>query len=119
MKTTAALLAASFALTAAAGQGVTFDTPVTYTQPVTYAAGVTYLAPVTYGAEVKTVAAAEPVVLEGIVVTPKRTYTASEWDAHLLAREEGPAPRLLPVHRMHKRGGDWTGVMKSFLPVFH
>ncbi|TAJ53186.1 MAG: hypothetical protein EPN60_08035 [Nevskiaceae bacterium] len=91
--TLAALAALSFA---AQAEGVTFNTPVTYTQPVTYAAGVTYLAPVTYsqsaqaGAQLR--AAAEPVVLERVIVTPTRTYAESEWRALRLARAEKQAP---------------------------
>ena len=91
--TLAALAAPSFA---AQAEGVTFNTPVTYTQPVTYAAGVTYLAPVTYsqtaqaGAQLR--AAAAPVMLERVIVTPTRTYAESEWRALRLARAEKQAP---------------------------
>lgn len=93
MKKSAAFLALAAASLVAQAEGVTFNTPVTYTQPVTYAAGVTYLAPVTYsetaraGAAVQT-AAAEPVMLERVIVTPTRTYAESEWRALRLARAE-------------------------------
>lgn len=88
MKLTTALAAAlaTTALTAQAG-GVVFQTAVTYTEPVTYAAGVTYLAPVTYApTTTEAKAAAVPVVLERIVVTPKRTYGEHEWHAHLATK---------------------------------
>ena len=91
--TLAALAALSFA---AQAEGITFNTPVTYTQSVTYAAGVTYLAPVTYSqtaqASAQLRAAAEPVVLERVIVTPTRTYAESEWRALRLARAEKQAP---------------------------
>ena len=102
MKLTTALAAAlaATALTAQAG-GIVFQTAVTYTEPVTYAAGVTYLAPVTYAPSTPDArAAAMPVVLEGIVVTPKRTYGEREWHAHLAAR--GAAAQTYPV-RSEKR----------------
>jgi hypothetical protein len=85
MKTTAAALIAALAFnTAAHAGGIVFKTPVTYTEPVTYAAGVTYLSAVTYSetADVTGAAKAAPVVLEGIVVTPKHTYTTTEWKHH-------------------------------------
>ena len=94
-------LAATLATAAAAAQagGVVFNTPVTYTEPVTYAAGVTYLAPVTYAPTATTAAqakaAATPVVLERLIVTPTRTYAESEWRVHLASKK--PASQLYPV----------------------
>jgi hypothetical protein len=90
MKSTA-LLVTAFATTlatatlAAQANGVVFNTPVTYTEPVTYAAGVTYLAPVTYSTaadhSAQQLAAANPVVLERLIVTPARIYAEHEWNA--------------------------------------
>lgn len=91
MKKTAALISLTLLSLAAQAEGVTFNTPVTYTQPVTYAAGVTYLAPVTYS-ETRQLAAlnaaAAPVMLDGVIVTPSRTYSEAEWRAVRLARAE-------------------------------
>lgn len=84
MKTTTLSLAAALALTAASSQaeGITFNKPVTYTQAVTYSAGVTYLAPVTYGEPaLASNVQAEPVRLERIIVTPRRSYSEREWRA--------------------------------------
>lgn len=98
MKPTSSLAAALLASTTLAAQagGVVFQTAVTYTEPVTYAAGVTYLAPVTYApTTAETRAAAMPVVLERIVVTPKRTYGEREWHAHLATK--AAAAQTYPV----------------------
>lgn len=106
MKTTI-LLAAALTSTsmAAVAAGVVFKTPVTYTEPVTYAAGVTYLAPVTYAAATTTL---EPVLLERVIVTPKRVYAEHEWQAHIATR--GATARLWPVHstrRLDLGGHNW------------
>ena len=94
-----ALAAVSFA---AQAEGVTFNTPVTYTQPVTYAAGVTYLAPVTFSESARAPAlvqaAAEPVMLERVIVTPSRSYAESEWHALRLA-SNAPKPRRAEATR--------------------
>jgi len=89
MKSTTLLAAAlaTFSLQAHAG-GVVFEAPVTYTEPVTYAAGVTYLAPVTYA---PTAAKPVPVVLERVVVTPKRRYTEQEWQVAQANQRKGAA----------------------------
>lgn len=96
MKKTTALLSLALLSLAAQAEGVTFNTPVTYTQPVTYAAGVTYLAPVTYSEghqdSRQVQAAAAPVMLERVIVTPTRSYAESEWRALRLARADKKAP---------------------------
>ncbi|MDO9453076.1 MAG: hypothetical protein Q7J29_09460 [Stagnimonas sp.] len=94
-------IAATLATAAVAAQagGVVFNTPVTYTEPVTYAAGVTYLAPVTYSQtamnEAQAKAAATPVVLERVIVTPTRTYAEQEWHVHLASKKV--AAQFYPV----------------------
>lgn len=121
MKKLAALIATAIAFSANASDGVTFNRAVTYTQPVTYTAGVTYLGEVTYADQgAKKAASAEPVLLEGLVVTPTHTYSRSEWDAKMQARFERDrdAPRMVRVHRQAKRR-DWTSVLKSFTEVFN
>lgn len=109
----AAALAAASTL-ASANEGITFSKPVTYTQPVTYAAGVTYLAPVTYAASTTTL---EPVVLEGIVVTPKRTYSASEYRVHLLSKRS-KSPHTTVVRHQRQRS-EWNGVVGVLGKVFN
>lgn len=105
MNKTAALLALAAASFAAQADGITFNTPVTYTQPVTYAAGVTYLAPVTFSESAKAPAlvqaAAQPVVLERVIVTPTRSYAESEWQALRLARAEPKSDRARPTRYIH------------------
>lgn len=95
----ATLATTATVVSAAQAGGVVFNTPVTYTEPVTYAAGVTYLAPVTYSPDASVSAqvraAATPVVLERVVVTPTRTYAESEWHVHMASKK--PAAQLYPV----------------------
>jgi len=92
------LLTAALAATALTAQasGVVFNSPVTYTEPVTYAAGVTFLAPVTFGPQdAQARAAATPVMLERVIVTPSRTYAEHEWRTHLASKKA--APQYWPV----------------------
>jgi len=122
MKKTTTLLSLALLSLAAQAEGVVFNTPVTYTQPVTYAAGVTYLAPVTYSeggkvAKSVQVSAAEPVVLERVIVTPTQTYSESEWKALRLARAEqksrNHSTRYLQVRSENAPRND--GAMTRFL----
>lgn len=116
----ATLATAAVALSSAHAAGVVFNTPVTYTEQVTYAAGVTYLAPVTYGPtaialRAQQQAAATPVMLERVIVTPSRTYAESEWRVHLASKKT--SPQLLPVRserRVQSRGND---TLRILLPL--
>jgi len=109
----AALILAA-APAAFAAEPVVISTPMVYTQPVIYAAGVTYHSQVQYQAALTAI---EPVVLEGIVVTPKRTYSASEY-ASLMASRKLDGSRQ--VARQQRSGeSPWRSAVRAWLPVFN
>lgn len=106
------LIAASLlAAPAFAATGIVFNQPVTYTQPVVYAAGVTYLHDVSFSA---TANSPTPVELEGIVVTPRHTYNASEWHRLQLAKRQAPRGLRLVRRSGHRELG-WQGWLKSLI----
>jgi hypothetical protein len=109
-----AALVLAAAPAAFAAEPMVISSPMVYTQPVIYAAGVTYHSQVQYQAALT---AAEPVVLEGIVVTPKRTYSASEYASLMASRKLGGNRRLASKHRSADsfRGS----AVKAWLPVFN
>ncbi len=115
------ILAATFATAAVAAQagGVVFNTPVTYTEPVTYAAGVTYLAPVTYApkamTEAQARAAATPVLLERVIVTPSRSYAEAEWHTHLASKKA--SSQLYPVKSERRLETRTHSTLRMFLPL--
>lgn len=117
----ATFLAATLATVAVAAQagGVVFNTPVTYTEPVTYAAGVTYLAPVTYSpnatVSAQAKAAAAPVMLERVIVTPTRTYAESEWQLHMASKK--PAAQLYPVRSERRVETRTHNAFRILLPL--
>lgn len=91
LKSLTAFAAIGFALgatTTAGAAGITYNQPVTYTAPVVYTASVVYSAGVTYAAGLSQTAAAQPVLLERVVVTPKGRYTAAEWQSRQARRQQ-------------------------------
>ena len=110
----AATLATAAAVISAAQAGsVAFNTPVTYSEPVVNLAPVKNAAQAMSEAEAQ--AAANPVMLERVIVTPSRTYAEGEWHTHLASKKA--SAQLYPVRSERRIETRTNNAFRIFLPL--